>query len=113
MVGIPNPDNLDEILSTSRMVKEALRRGGPHALDAINSPPVYCCASHSEEVRGLLRLMFAQSPLHSCSLPEHIPDEPPNPIFLYLRHKPVPQEFWDRLDKLRALRLCIDGMHKG
>ena len=107
MVGIPNPPNLDEILSTSRMVKEALRRNGPHALDAVNSPPVYCYASHSEDARALLRLMFAQSPLHVCGCADQIPDEPKHPIFIYVRAKSVPQEFWDRLGTLEAMYLSI------
>jgi len=91
------------------MVRAALQRGGPHALNAVNSPPIYCYAPQGEEVRCLLRLMFAQSPLRSCAHAYQIPDDP-NPMFVYCGHaeKPVPQEFWDRLEKLRALYLRVD-----
>jgi len=89
------------------MVRDALRRGGPHALDAVNSPPVYCYGPHSDDVRSLLRLMFAQSPLHVCGHPDQIPDAP-NPIFIYSRFKPVPEDFWAHLARLKALYVCID-----
>ncbi len=109
MAGIPNPPNLDEILSTSRMVRNALLRGGPDALNAINSPPIYCYAPQTDDVRSLLRLMFAQTSLHSLSYAHQLPDEP-NPLFIYCDYSepPVPQEFWDRLETLRALYLSVD-----
>lgn len=110
MAGIANPPNIDELLSSSRMVRDALARGGPSALNAINSPPIYCYAPHTQEVRCLLRLMYAQSPLHSCSHAHQIPNDT-NPMFIYCGYSggdPVPQEFWDRLADLKALYLRID-----
>lgn len=102
---------LDDILSASRMVRNALRRGGPHALDAINSPPIYCYLPHADEIKSVLRLIFAMSPLRTCTQPYQIPDDP-NPIFIYCADRPVPQEFWDHLKTLKALYLAVDMRHK-
>lgn len=98
--------NLDEILSTSRRVRDALHRG--RALNAIDTPPVYCYAAHVQEVRDLFRLVFVMTPLYVCATAEQIPDTG-NPIFAYAatHSQPVPQEFWDRLAAAGALYLRI------
>ena len=105
-------NDFEEALSTSKMVRDALRRS-PIALDSLNSPPIFCYAPQTSEVQNLLRLMYAMSPLHSCQYAYQIPDEP-NPMFIYCEHadRPVPQEFWDRLEALKALYLAVDTRHK-
>lgn len=103
---VENPHNLEEILHTSRMVRDAINRG--QSLDALNTPPIYCYAPHTQEVRDLFRLIYVMTPLYSCSLASQIPDKG-NPIFVYaVNHDlPVPQEFWDRLAAADALYLWI------
>lgn len=96
---------LDDILQTSRMVRDAINRDRKR-LDAADTPPVYCYAPHTEEVRNLFRLMFVMTPLYSCSLASQIP-ETGNPIFAYAAGRPVPQDFWDRLAAAQALYLRI------
>lgn len=107
------PDLKPDPLSASQIVRRALARGGRKALDAVNSPPVFCYAPQTDEVCSVLSLLFAQSPLHSCSYDYQIPDEP-NPLFIYCEHtdRPVPQEFWNRLKELKALYLSVDTSHK-
>lgn len=100
--------NLEEILSTSRMVRDAINRGR-RKLDAIDAPAVYCYSPHTQEVRNLFRLIFVMAPLHSCSYANQLPTEG-HPIFAYAapHEQPVPQEFWDRLGSTVALYLRIE-----
>ncbi len=79
--------------------------------DALNTDPVYCYRGQVEDVRRFAREVFLMTPLVECAVPEQIRKPERNaPVFIFVPNHPVPvpQEFFDYLQAMKAMLVRLE-----